>query len=227
MPANETALRKRAQIAKTNKMVFMWIAIASAVVGAALVAAIFLIQQLVYNEKVLSKKQDTISTLEDNLAAVDGLKGEILKLDANDTLLKARANDEQRAVQVILDALPSDANSLALGASLQKKLLNGIDGLSVEGLQVDPVQGVEVISDGSSYTGTTDDGQLAITFSFTVSGNEAALKQALVNLERSIRIIQVTSLVVEGQAGNEQEMSIEGRAFYEPAVTIELREEKV
>ena len=227
MSSHDTAVRKRAQIAKTNRMMFIWIAAASAIVGVAAVASIFLVQQLIYNEKVLSKKQDTISTLENNLEAVDGLKQEILKLDANSALLSARANDDQQAVRVILDALPSDANSLALGASLQARLLNGIDGLTVESIQVEPVQGVEALNSGSGEATVTDDGFYAIEFSSMVSGGQEALKTALTNLERSIRTIEVTSVRIEGQSGNSQDMLVNGRAFYEPAVELGFSEEPV
>ena len=145
MPTTDAAIRKRAQIAKTNRIMFLWIAVSSAVIGACIVVSIFLAQRLFYNEAVLAKKQETVTTLNQNLAAVDGLKQEILKLDANSALLAARAKDDDRAIQAVLDALPAEANSLALGASLQNRLLNGIDGLTLQSLQVSPVAGVEVI----------------------------------------------------------------------------------
>ncbi|NCS83216.1 hypothetical protein GW746_02245, partial [Candidatus Saccharibacteria bacterium] len=115
MPSTDAAIRKRAQIAKTNRVMFLWIAVSSAVIGVCIVVSIFLAQRLFYNEAVLAKKQETVTTLIKNLAAVDGLKQEIRKLDANAALLAARAKDDDRAVRVVLDALPSEANSLALG----------------------------------------------------------------------------------------------------------------
>src|SRR5690606_31131977 len=110
MAQNDAAVRKRAQITQTNRTMFLWIAVASALIGAGIVVSIFLVQRLVYNEDVLSKKQETVSTLNSNLAAIDGLKQEVRKLDVNSALLSARASDEDQAVRVILDALPSEAN---------------------------------------------------------------------------------------------------------------------
>lgn len=229
MNPNDASIRKRVQIAKTNKMMFLWIAIASAIVGMAVVVSIFLAQRLVYNEKVLAKKQETITTLEANLDAVDTLKEEILKLDANSALLATRAGGEDQAIQVILDALPSEANSLALGASLQKNLLNGIDGLTLESLSVTPVQGVEVVDDGSvvDESSTTGDGSNSISFSFTVTGDQNATKQALLKLEKSIRTIEIVSLRIDGGSDGTTEMTVDGRAFYEPEKTLELTEEPV
>lgn len=229
MAQNDVTVRKRAQITQTNRTMFLWIAVASALVGAGIVVSIFLFQRLIYNESVISKKQDTITTLNQNIEAVDSLKQEIRKLDVNSALLSSRASDEDQAIRVILDALPSDANSLALGASLQSRLLRGIEGLTIESLQVEPVYGVEVISDGGDGSDFSGDSAASgeITFNFTVSGNQGALKKALVNLEKSLRTISIVSLRIDGQPGGRQEMNIQGRAFYEPAVEIDFREEPV
>lgn len=226
-PSPAVAVRKRTQIAKTNRMMFLWIAVASAVVGVAIVVSIFLVQKLMYNEKVLLEKQATITTLEQNNKAIPGLQQAIRVLDTNSALMSARANDSDQAIQVILDALPSEANSLALGASLQNKLLAGISGLTIESLRVDPVIGIEVLTDnGASSTTTSLSGFNEITFQFAVSGNQTALKQVLTNIERSIRAIEITSLRIESQ-GSRQVMSVQGRAFYEPAKTIQLTDKVV
>ncbi len=218
MATNEVALRKRTQIAKANRTMFIWIAVASALIGTAAVVSIFFFQQLVYNEKVLAEKLNTVSTLDANLAIVEDLQNEIKALSANSALASAKASESEQPLQVILDALPSEANSLALGASLQQRLLTGIEGnYTLENLQVDQVSGVEVLGDSASDSDAVGE----ITFSFGVSGDQAALRQVLENLERSIRTIEVTSLTVE-MSGNVINMRVEGRAFYEPAKTIEL-----
>lgn len=228
MKQDAVALRKRNQIAQANKTMFLWIAIASALVGTAIVVSIFLFQKLSYNEKVLAAKQTTVSSLDHNLSVVDGLKADIQALDANSALMSVKANSTDQALQVVLDALPSDANSLALGASLQNKLLANIPGpYSLESLQVTPVTGVETLSDTSTVdasSSTTVSNQ--ISFSFSVKGNQAALRQVLQNLERSIRTIVVTHLTIEKQTDG-LSMAVEGHAFYQPAKSIELTEKAV
>ncbi|MBC7565264.1 hypothetical protein H7100_03500 [Candidatus Saccharibacteria bacterium] len=223
MKPNDTALRKRTQISKANRMMFIWIAAASALVSFAIVTSVFLGQKLIFNEKVLLEKNKTISTLEKNNKAVPDLQNSVRVLDTNADLALVKAKDTDQTIQVILDALPSDANSLALGASLQNKLLAGVPGLTIESLQVDPVQGVETLTDAS----VVDAGAVAIgtenqiTFNFSVSGNEDALRQALKNLERSIRTIDIISLQIENQ-GTTQIMTVQARAFYQPVKTVNL-----
>ena len=232
MKPNDTALRKRTQISKANRTMFLWVAGASALVGFAVVAAIFLGQKLFFNEKVLYAKNKTVSVLNENNRVVADLKTNIRVLDTNADLAKVKATGSDQTIRVILDALPSDANSLALGASLQSKLLAGIPGLTLVSLQVDPVQGIESLtgagvvssSNATSSVAATTDNQ--ITFQFSVTGNQASLLQALTNLERSIRTIDITRLQIQNQ-GSSQVMTVQGRAFYEPAKNIVLYDKVV
>lgn len=222
----EAALRKRSQIAKANKTMFLWVAAISGLVGFALVVSIFLGQKLFYNERVLAEKEKTVSILKKNNAVVDDLENEVRVLDTNTALASVKANPNDQAIQVILDALPSEANSLALGASIQGKLLANINGLSIESIQVDPVVGVEsLVGDEFALPATTDVAN-EITFQVTISGSEQALRDALSRLERSIRAIEVKSVKIESQ-GDTRVMAIEGRAFYEPAKVVELQKKEV
>lgn len=233
MSLNDVAIRKRNQIARANRTMFIWIAIASALVGAAAVVGFFLAQQLIYQEKVLAEQQNTIRVLRHNNSIVEELQSEILVIDTDQNLAKVKARDTDEALQVILDALPSVANSNALGASLQNKLLTGITGLQpIEKLQVNPVVGIESTSGSTiesdlSETSEGDTPENAISFSFTVAGTQDALKQVLENLERSIRTIQITSLRVESQSNNTFMMTVNAQAFYEPAVELKLTDKAV
>ncbi len=228
MKPNDVAIRKRNQIAKANRTMFLWIAAASVLVGAAVVVSIFFAQQLIYNEKVLAEQAKTVSTLRHNNSVVEALQDEIRVLDANADLAKAKANDTDQAIQVILDALPSDANSLALGASLQNKLLAGIPGLQpIQMLQVTPVAGIEGGDEDAAVDESVEVVENSINFSFAVIGTEQALQQVLSNLERSIRTIEVTGLTIENQPDGGLLMTVSARAFYEPEVKLELKDKAV
>lgn len=233
MQPKDTAIRKRTQIAKANRTMFMWVAIVSVVVGIAIVSSIFLVQKIVFNTKIQTEKNKTIATLKADNNNVSDLEAQVRVLDTNQALIDSKASPTDQAVQVILDALPSDANSFALGASLQNKLLSGIPGLTLETLQVDPVVGVESLSTDTTTVQATpvattsgSGDQSQITFRFSVSGSGTALKQVLTNLELSIRTIDVTSLKIESQGAN-QLMTVEARAFYEPALTVQLTDKVV
>jgi len=229
MVSNQTGLRKRQQISQANRTMFLWVAGISVVVGFSLVASAFLVQKLVFNEKVLTEKSKTVSTLQKNNAAIDDLKDNIRKLNADQSLIGLKTSSEDKALQVVLDALPADANSLALGSSLQDRLTSGIDGLNLESLNVSPVAGVESTGDTSTQDASVSSevvGDNQITFTLSATGSATALQALLGRLEHSIRAIDVTALTLESQNGS-LHLSLEGRAFYQPPRTVELQDKVI
>ena len=226
MKPNDVAIRKRTQIAQANKTMFIWIAIASALVGSSLVVSYFLFQKARFGEEVLALKQTTASNLDYNNSVVPNLQSQIRVLDTNQALMSSKANESDQAIQVILDALPAEGNSLALGASLQNKLLAGIPGLiSIDSLQVDPIVGLEAITgDVTTVDAQEGESQNEITFRLTVKGSQDAIRDVLRNFERSIRVLDITSVQIETQTDG-QLMTLQARAYYEPAKTIQLRDE--
>lgn len=224
------AIRKRQQIDGANKTMFMWVAIISVVVGFSVVGALFLFQKMVFNEKVLAEKSKTATTLQNNNKVIDELKNNVRVLNTNQALMDSRAKTDDQPLQVVLDALPSDANSTALGASLQEKLIPG-DGITIDSFAMDTVQGVETQTDSNvqnaSSSAVAGDNQINFRFAAsTSSDNPTPLKELLQRLERSIRAIDITSLTIETQ-GPRIVLTVEGRAFYEPAKTVELKEKMV
>lgn len=230
MATEGVALRKRQQITKANRTMFVWIAGVSVVVGFAIVASIFLVQKALFNEKVLAEKSKTASILVENNKIVDELQNQIRILNTNDNLKRNMVPGEAQPVQVVLDALPSEANSSAFGASLQRKFLEA-DGIQLDSLNVDPVDSIEVtdVSDSQSTDSTDGSSENRITFSFGVStnsGNANGLKDLLLRLERSIRPINLTSVIIEAQ-GDSLLLKADGYTYYEPARTVELKDKTV
>ena len=219
--SKSTGIRKRQEITKANQMMFLWVAGISVIVGFSLVIALFLGQKIIFGEKVVSQKEVTARTLSENLAIVDQLRDNVRVLDTNEDLNSTRLKDGDSALQSVLDALPADANSTALGSSLQSKLLSGVNGVTIDTIRVDPV--VDAVDGEESF------GENTIQFSFTVSvasTNPDALREVLLRLERSIRAINITNLSVERQ-GSRIALSATGQAYYEPAKTLELKEKVV
>lgn len=223
-------IRKRQQIAAANRTMFIWVAVASVVVGAAVVGVVFLAQLAFFNERVLAEKTKTATTLDKNLKVIDDLKDQVRLMNTNQALRESMAPGETQPIQVVLDALPADANSSALGASLQQKFLNDPK-LMLESIRLDPIAGVEASSDSSVEDASDSDSASdnSIHFGFNVSvaaADVSALKELLQRLERSIRAIDVTSVTLESQ-GTRLTMSVEGNAFYEPAKTVELKDKVI
>ena len=219
--SNIGGLKKRQQIDKSNKMMFIWITGVSVVVGFSLVLVLFLAQRILYGERVLTEKQETATTLTDNLKVVTELQNNVRLLNTNENLKSVRLDAEDSAVQVILDALPADANSTAMASSLQTRLLSGVSGVSIESISIDAVDDAE---DGSGDSSEA----VGIGFSFTISTekNQDGLRKILQRIERSIRPFTIDTFTIEGQNG-QVTMTANGRGFYLPAQQVKLTEEVV
>ncbi|MGB4768639.1 MAG: hypothetical protein WBP22_05290 [Candidatus Saccharimonas sp.] len=222
MPAQVSVSTKRKAIADSNRQMFIWVAGMSAVVGVCMVVALFLGQQIAFRTNVITKMTDTLTTLSDNNKAVDDLAKNIAVLETNEALNSTKATPDEKALQVILDALPADRNTLAIGSSLQQNLLTGVDGLTIDRITVDAVDSVSASSAASSNT---------IPLQIVVSSTSAnALKDMLVRLERSIRVIDIKALEIErsdSDSGTKYEMSLQAVAYFEPAVEVKLNDKVV
>lgn len=219
MTDKQTAVRKRQKIQDSNKVMFIWVAGASVIVGFAAVLCWFLWQQTMFKMKVAAAKEDTASILRDNNEAVVGLSEDIRLLNTNANLLSATQGADDNAVQVVLDALPADPNSLALGASLQHILIGKADGVNIESLSAEPIAAV----------GTTDDAATGnlLSFSFEVTASTAdPLKNLLARFERSIRVIDIDTLELERNA-DEYTLTVNGHGYYEPEKTLTLEEKSI
>ncbi len=223
MDTKSVGLRKRQQIVKANQVMFLWVAGASVVIGFAIVISIFLGQKILFGQKVIAKKLETQSTLNQNIKVVSTLRDNVRVLDTNEALKSVRLSDSDRPIQSVLDALPADANDTALGSSLTSRIIGGINGVTLEAITVQPVSGASEVESVSS------EGFNRINFSFSVSVNASdtdSLREVLRRVEGSIRAINITGLSVESQ-GTKRVMSAVGYAYYEPAKTIEMKEEVV
>lgn len=234
MDSKSASFHKRDRIFNANRMMFLWVSGVSAIVGFAVVSSLFLGQKILFGERVLAQKNETVSRLERNIAAVPDLKDNVRVLDTNEGLKQTRLKDEDRPIQSVLDALPADANSTALGASLQSKLLSGISGLTLDTIKIDPVAGVETgqasgedVIDASSRSTQTQEHTISFTLTVSTSANNPdALREVLLRLEKSIRAIDIRSLSITSQSSR-LVLTASGRAFYEPPRTIELRDKVV
>lgn len=223
------ALRKRQQISKASRTMFLWVAIASVVVSASSVLLIQLGKKLIFNEQVLAEKSKTIDNLTYNNGIVEQLRSNLrVRNAANTALSKLQTPADDEPLQVILDALPSTANSAAVGASLQSPELLARPGVKITALTLEPVAGIENATAAEAVAGSSTAGNV-INFSFSVEVSKSSagtLKDLLQRLERSIRATTVLTLKVDQQASG-LTMSVTGVAYYEPAMQVQLIDKKV
>lgn len=224
--APSVGMRKRQQIASSNKTMFMWVAGASVIVAFALVGSIFLVKQIVFTEKILMEKGKTVSNLNENIQAAGELDKAVNNLRANDNLAAARSSASSNNLDVVIDAMPYAADPVSLGSSLQTALLTGI---SIQSLSVDTPS-----ADGSTVGASTNTSTLQtvgtaqpITFSFKATGSSDQLKDLFDRLDRSIRPIQIMSLQLESAGQGKLTATVQAATFYQPQKKLELQQKVV
>lgn len=223
-----TGLKKREQIAKANKTVFIWVAAAGVALSLGIAIGQVLISQALFNQKIISEKSKTSATLTQNIEASKELKQNVDRLLVNQDLLRARAGQDDSAWKVVLDALPTANEPLAFGSSLQLALLPKT-GATIENLSIGEGEGgsMEVagpVTDPAAEGSAAGGGQ--IPFSFTATGNISQIRNVFTVLEQSIRPIAITAATVEG-SDNNLKVTIQGYTSYQDAKSVTLQKKSV
>ena len=225
MAVPQPGMKKRQIIANSNRTMFFWVAGMSAIVGVCAVASIFLVQQLAFKTKVTVELNKTLSVVTKNNKVANQLIENVRLRGTDASLSSIKAQPDDQALQVVLDALPADENTLALGSSLQQKLIGTVDGVTIESLAVDPPVSTDDTVVNSSVSAS--DGPQKMTFTTTVSATDPnLLKELLVKLERSIRVIDVDDLMLE-KGATKYTMTLKAHAYYMPATSVELTDKVV
>ncbi len=197
-----TGVRKRQQITNANKQVMIWVASAAAIITICAMVSFNLVQHILYQSKVIGEKNKTEKTIKDSVAAVPGLKNNINALQTNSNLLALKADSADSAFNVVIDALPTEDDSTALGSSLQNKILLN-SGVVLSAFTTTSSTTAQSSSTTSSSAKTASKSVSApaaqtLLFSFTIDGNYDAIQQALKDIEKTIRPIIITSIKIQG-----------------------------
>lgn len=218
--ASLTGVKKRQQIGKANKTVFVWATLASVIVAVAAVISQFMIAQFMFNVKVLAAQNETNDTLRHNIEVYQPLKAEVAKLISNKDLTRLRATESDNALQVIVDAMPTESDQIALAASLQQAIFTRSD-VKVDSLSF---TNTETTTDGTAAPAAS--GVVEVPFSFTVSGSYDSLKKLLEDMQLSVRPISIKSFTISG-SGDKLKIEALASAFYAQPSTVSLTKKKV
>lgn len=216
-----TGIRKREQIGKSNRVMFMTIVIASIVVAIALVIGQFVLKQFIFNNRIIAAKVEAMGTLDANIENADKLKNEINKLVTNKELSSVSQSTDDVAsnknLRVILDALPSENDPSALTASFQHAILNR-SGVTINSLKVDDQFSAVVDNAGSAGT---HDSTVSVSFSMEIDGSYSQIRNAINDIEKVIRPLQIDSIGIMG-SDNNLRAAITGKTYYLPAKSVNV-----
>ena len=222
MPLQEqklTGLKKRQQIQSASRTMFLWVAIAAVAVSVCAVSAQFFFQKFTYNNRVIGAKIKAADTLKKNIENAAQLKTEIDALVGNQDLASVKVNQDDTNNKVILDALPSVADSTALATSLQQAILSR-SSVTIENITVPSLQTTE----GAEASDTA--APVEQPFSISVSGSYDKIRAMLLDLERTIRPMKLNTINLSG-GDAAMRVDVEGVTYFQPAKTTNIKTEAV
>lgn len=244
MAKKDFAIRKRQMLKKAHQTMLIVVAVASIFVGTALVLNWFLVKRIIFNQRVISAQNETVSNLSKNNKLIAGLDNQVRVLETNKLLADKKAYSNQATLQVILDALPDRANTPALGESLRRSILN-VPNISIDQMSLTKTEdetGSEFAGQGAaSYNEEYDDiKEPPIYFRIKITGTAMGLNQVLKNVENSIRPIFVDKIKFESSNKTVDEkgrsippeerrhwLTISARSFYSYGIKAEMKEKTI
>ncbi len=234
-----TGVRKRQQIDSTRKQVVFWVAAAGCCVVIALIAGVRLWQKIQYQNKVNSQLQTAEKTLKSNVSAIDLIRTNVDALKSNEQLnLSQLKSDDQSPLQVVLDAMPTQDNRVALGSALQDKVLS-LHGATIQSLTVvsddtsssstDTTTSSDSSSSSSTGGSSLNVAAVPIEFSVELSGDYNSIQKTVEDMERSIRTIIINSMTIDG-TDDKLSAKIVATTYYTPKInyktsTTEVKED--
>jgi hypothetical protein len=222
--ARTTAITKRTLITKANRNMVVATGLAAFVLVFALVAGRAMVNQIAYQQRVISAKKEALATLRADLEAVDSLQLSYQQFVAENPNALGGAIDgegEQDGdnARIVLDALPSRYDFPALTTSVEELVVGqGLQILGISGTDEEATQGEE----GSS----PNPAPVAMPFQVQASGSYGSVQDLISAFRRSIRPFQIETLEI---AGSESSMTvtINAQTFYQPEKNLTITEEVV
>jgi hypothetical protein len=218
-------LKKRQQIENASRSMFIWVAIAAVAVSICVVMAQFLFQKWSYNNRVLTAKYKAADTLKKNIVNAKQLQEAVNGLVSNQDLASVKTNAEDPNTKSVLDALPSRFDPTALGTSLQQAILSR-SGVTIEGITVPSDEEAGTTTTGEEEAAASDATPKEMKFEITVSGSYDKIRNMMLDLERTIRPMKVTSITLNGDDAA-MTASIAGVTYYQPSKSATIKQEVV
>jgi Tfp pilus assembly protein PilO len=216
---------KQLMIDKANGTIVAITSISAFVVIFCLVASFTLIGQLSYQNKVLGKKKQALSQLNEDIKNVSTLESSYQGFSSASTNiiggnpLGVGPQDGQNA-KIVLDALPSKYDFPALATSLEKLL-------SIQNVQIQSITGTDdELAQAADSTSATPQ-PVEMPFQVTVIGNYDSVRAVIDAFQRSIRPIQVQGLEITAASTDGLTVRIDAKTYYQPEKTLSIKKEVV
>ncbi|MGI9028065.1 MAG: hypothetical protein ACR2FM_04470 [Candidatus Saccharimonadales bacterium] len=214
---------KRIEIDKAQLTILVASGAAAFVIAFCMVAGKSLLDQRAYQARVIGKKQIALKQVKSNAEAYKKLNTSFEQFDdpvanilgGNPAGTGDKDGDNAR---IVLDALPSKYDFPALTTSVEKIFKDN-------GFQIKEIIGTDDEVAQSQQISIPQPVELPFSVKIGISGTSGS--SAVNLLERSIRPIQVKSLTFKVEQGEQPELTINAKTFYQPSKIFKVETEQI
>jgi len=205
---------KHLQIDKANSLMLIAAAVTTAMVVFSAIAVNAFYKQIKYQNKVIGLRNKANKQLETNIKSVNLLMNSYQAFEGSGESVIGTADKNSK---VVLNALPSKYDFPALATSLQGIIAgSGTSTVSITGTDA------EATAKQDSATPVP----IEIPFTFSAKGNYANIQKLIVDLQRSIRPMQIVMLSFSG-SDDILQVDITGKTYYQPEKTLGIQQSVV
>ncbi len=216
---------KRLQISKANARIVVIIAGAAVLTTFSLVASRALLNQRLYQARVIVEKEKAAKQLKENRKAVESLHSaytqfvttpqNVIGGDTNGT-----TDRDGDSAKIILDALPSKYDFPALTTSIEKLLTEELS------FKIDNISGTDDELAQAAQTSSTSPEPIEVPFEVSVSSNYDSLYSLFLVFELSIRPFHINTLTFSGD-DQETQLIVNAHTYYQPAQSLDITTKEV
>ncbi len=214
---------KRGLIEKSNSTIVAVTSGACFIIVFCIVAGSSLINQLVYQNRVITADNHALNQLKIDLRAAKSLETTYNAfVDTPSNIIGGNPNgagpQDGSNVKIILDALPSAYDYPAMATSLENILTN-------QGVQIESISGTDESASQTDQSSPNPTPQ-PMPFQVTVTGNYTSIQNVINAFEHSIRPFQIQTIGLSGDQ-DQLTLTIAAQTYWQPATNLNTSTEVI
>ncbi|HUD03739.1 MAG TPA: type 4a pilus biogenesis protein PilO [Patescibacteria group bacterium] len=205
---------KHLQIDKANSRIVIVSAATVAVVVFSIVACVSLGKEMAYKNKVINLRNKANKQLVANLSSVNTLVTSYQTFENSSESVIGTADKNSK---IVLDALPSKYDFPALATSLEAIITSS-------GSKISSITGTD--NEATATQDSINPQPIEMPFQISATGSFTSAQTLILDLELSIRPIQISSLTLTGSDLNLQ-VSVMAKTYYQPEKQLGIQQNVV
>ncbi len=215
---------KRALIEKSNTTVVVVTSIACFIVVFCAVASWSLLDQFLYQNRIIAADQKAANQLTADITSTRSLEAAYNAFVSTPTNSIGGSPDgtgpqDGDNAKIILDALPSKYDYPALATTLETILTN-------QSVKIQSITGTDDAAAQAANQASATPAPQPMPFQLVVTGDYGSIQNVISALERSVRPFQVVTMELAGDQ-SQLTLTLNAQTYWQPAKNLDIRTELI